>query len=346
MVFMLTPIGRASMIRSLASQRLYFTNNLIRSQRNILKSSFWSPNIVLRKHEITKSSIINQLLARRTFSTKATSFAKWNSNENTASRYLRLNRFQQFQHLQGNNNSLGKVTLTAVALMTGIFFLSPYIFEYVPPFTHFKKNPTHLIYTLLGINAVVFMMWQSPKSWRFLQRYMLLEKSNIYSKWSLIGSAFSHQEFWHLGMNMLALWSFGTSLATMLGVSNFFSLYMNSAIVGSLFSLWYPKIARIAMIGPSLGASGALFGVFGCFAYLFPKAKLLLFFFPIPGGAWVAFLGAVGWNLAGCVLRWGSFDYAAHLGGSAIGVFYGWYISKIARQQRDRRLHQQTGRWF
>lgn len=131
----------------------------------------------------------------------------------------------------------------------------------------------------------------------------------------------------------------------MLGASNFFSLYMNSAIAGSLFSLWYPKLARLAIVGPSLGASGALFGVLGCFSYLFPHAKILLFVFPVPGGAWVAFLASVAWNAAGCALRWGSFDYAAHLGGSMMGVLYGWYISKAVEKQRQRRL-QAAGRWF
>lgn len=164
------------------------------------------------------------------------------------------------------------------------------------------------------------------------------------SKWAIVGSAFSHQEFWHLGMNMLALWSFGTSLASILGTANFFSLYMNSAIAGSLFSLWYPRIAKLMMIGPSLGASGALFGVFGSFAYLFPQAKILLFVFPIPGGAWVAFLGSVAWNLAGCVLRWGSFDYAAHLGGSLMGIAYGWYISTLMKKRRERRI-KSVSKW-
>ena len=135
-------------------------------------------------------------------------------------------------------------------------------------------------------------------------------------------------------MNMLALWSFGTGLASMLGTANFFSLYMNSAIFGSLVSLWYPRIARM-MVGPSLGASGALFGVFGCFAYLVPNAKILFFVIPFPGGAWLAFLATMLWNGAGCALRWGSFDYAAHLGGSIIG-FYGWLIAKQIREKKEK----------
>lgn len=87
-------------------------------------------------------------------------------------------------------------------------------------------------------------------------------------------------------------------------------------------------MAKLFAIDPSLGTSSALFCVFGYFSYLIPDAKILLFIFPVPGGAWIAFLASVVWIAAGCVLRYGSFDYAAHLGGSAISVLYGWLIQK------------------
>lgn len=323
----------------------FFLSNSINLQSRPLVSSLMGPQVLLAG--VRRLAGASSNLGRTKFFSQTSTKLRWGKGlgGSAGERYASLNRFQVYQSGQRNNNTIGKMTIFGLSVMTGVFFLSPYLFQYVPPFTYFKQHPSHLVYGLLGANAVVFGLWQLPKYWKFLQRYMLLEKDHIYSKWSLIGSAFSHQEVWHLGMNMLALWSFGTSLASILGASNFFSLYMNSAIAGSLFSIWYPRIARLGMIGPSLGASGALFGVFGCFSYLFPSAQILLLVFPIPGGAWVAFLGACAWNAAGCVLRWGSFDYAAHLGGSLIGVLYGWYISEIAKKQREKRLQTLT-RWF
>lgn len=299
------------------------------------------------------SALLNYSI--RQFSISSVQRVNW--QDDLADRYTRLNRFQQYQQNDYNGynkprDSLGKLTAIGVSAMVGIFLTSHLLFEYIPPFTYFRNRPKELVYTILGINVAVFGLWQAPKLWPFLQKYMLLQKNQLSSKWSIIGSAFSHQEFWHLGMNMLALWSFGTSLASMLGTANFFSLYMNGAIAGSLFSMWYPVLAKMMTIGPSLGASSALFGVFGCFAYLIPNAKILLFVFPIPGGAWVAFLASVVWNAAGCALKWGSFDYAAHLGGSAIGVLYGWLIHKKVEQRRrriNRRLHSgssSSSRWF
>ena len=282
---------------------------------------------------------------KRTFFQGGIQKNRWSqgSGADWADRYMRLNRFQRYQGFNGGGkNDLRSLTLFGVSAMVVIFFGSKYLFEYVPGFTHFRNHPRDLIYALLGVNLGVFLLWQVPRFWPFLQKYMLLEKGTVASKWSLIGSTFSHQEFWHLGMNMLALWSFGTGLASMLGTANFFSLYMNSAIFGSLVSLWYPRIARM-MVGPSLGASGALFGVFGCFAYLVPNAKILFFVIPFPGGAWLAFLASMLWNGAGCALRWGSFDYAAHLGGSIIGVFYGWLITKQIERRKKRRMAIMSG---
>ena len=295
-------------------------------------------------------SLNANLALRRSFSSSKTVYPRWDSKvlyADGADRYTRLNRFQQYNNGNGSggDKSVRNATIIGLGAMVGFYFGSQFLFDYVPVFTHFKTHPRDFVYALLGVNLAVYGLWQLPRCWGFLQKYMLLQKSNIPSNWSIIGSAFSHQEFWHLGMNMLALWSFGTSIASMLGTANFFSLYMNSAIAGSLFSLWYPRIARMALMGPSLGASGALFGVLGCFSYLVPHAKILLFVFPIPGGAWVAFLASVAWNAAGCVMRWGSFDYAAHLGGSAIGVFYGWLIATQVERRREERFERET-RWL
>lgn len=324
----------------------FFLSNAVHAQSRPLVSSLFGPKMMLGQLNRLVGMTNRKPPSTRFFSNTGMLKSRWKNvlkGPDPTSRYDSLHRFQQYQNNSGN--TIGKLTIVGVSVMAGIFVLSPYLFQYCPPFTHFSRNPTHLVYAILGINTAVLCLWKVPRCWRYLQRYMLLEKDHIYSKWALIGSAFSHQELWHLGMNMLALWSFGTSLATLLGGANFFSLYMNSAIAGSLFSIWYPRIARIAMMSPSLGASGALFGVFGCFSYLFPHAKILLFVFPIPGGAWVAFLGAAAWNAAGCVFRWGSFDYAAHLGGSVMGILYGYLISEVAKKQREKSLQSLT-RWF
>lgn len=249
---------------------------------------------------------------------------------------LSFARVYNYNRNNRNLDTLKKALIFSGLFVVGTTLVTPYLFQYTP-LSYFNRNPRHLVYGIIGINAAVFGVWQVPKYWRLLSRYALLEKDSMYSKWSIIGSTFSHQEFWHLGVNMLGLYSFGSSLASIVGASTFTQLYLNAGVIASLVSIAYPIVFKIPAAAASLGASGALFGVFGAFAYLIPTAKIMLFVFPIPGGAWVAFLGACAWNAAGCVMRWGSFDYAAHLGGSMVGVMYGWWISKRMEQQRSRR---------
>lgn len=248
-------------------------------------------------------------------------------------------RSSHFSILEGNMLK----ALGFTAIFSGVcFFGMPYLFEYTP-MKYFKTHPQQLVYAIAAINAAVFLLWKSPKHLAFMDKYFVLKNpiSASFNYWQIIGSSFSHQEVWHLALNMLALLSFGTTLIQFLNPSNFLTLYMTSASISSLFSITLPYLFRhgLSYFG-SLGASGALFGVMGCFSWIFPKAGISLFFFPIPGGAWVAFLLSIGVNAAGVILRWGRFDYAGHLGGSVAGLLGGWYYMESYRKQREERLRR------
>ncbi|KAH3683964.1 hypothetical protein WICPIJ_005066 [Wickerhamomyces pijperi] len=253
---------------------------------------------------------------------------------NTTVSKFRISNYNYTNNQQFFN--LKKALLFSGVFISATTILTPYLYQ-IPPFNHFKKNPSHFVYGLIAINLAVFLAWRIPKFWRVLHRYALLQKDRQFNSLQIIGSAFSQQEVWHLAMNMLALYSFGVSLAQVVGIENFTILYLNGAVLSSLGSLVYPLLMRLPLVGASLGASGALFAVFGCFANLFPMAKIMILFFPIPGGAQVAFLGAMIWNIAGCVMRWGSFDYAAHFVGGCFGGLFGWYLKEKAERERERR---------
>ncbi|RLV90237.1 Rhomboid protein 1 mitochondrial [Spathaspora sp. JA1] len=177
---------------------------------------------------------------------------------------------------------------------------------------------------------------------RYTMQYGIMFKDNLQSVWTMLGSAFSHQSFYHLLFNMFALQSFGSTLCTVLGATNFTILYLNSAVISSFAALAIPTLMRSSLSFATLGASGAVFSVFAAFSYLIPKAPIAIFFFPIPGGAWMLFLGTLAWNAAGTVLKWGVYDYAGHIGGSLVGLAYAyWYTIKRKEQLRKRQL-----RWY
>jgi membrane associated rhomboid family serine protease len=76
--------------------------------------------------------------------------------------------------------------------------------------------------------------------------------------WQLLTSAFTHVEILHIGFNMLALWVLGPQLEQLLGRARFIALYLLSALAGS--ALVY---ASTPVYQPTLGASGAVFGLMG-----------------------------------------------------------------------------------
>lgn len=235
---------------------------------------------------------------------------------------------------------LRKPALFTLAFCAGTTVAVPYLFL-IPPFAFFRRNPNALVYTIIGANVLGFLAWKTPQGSRFMSRYGLLVKNNMRSAYSLVGSAFSHQEGTHLLFNMLMLYSFGSTLCAYVGAANFFAMYMNSAVVSSFASLALPVVMRSSLLIASLGASGAIFSVFGAFSYLFPRSAIAFFFIPIPGGAWFAFLGSVAFNVAGIAMKWGRYDYAAHLGGCLAGVSYGWWYD---RKRTEARLRRQV-RW-
>lgn len=222
----------------------------------------------------------------------------------------------------------------------------PYLFQ-IPGADILKRHPEYVVYGLLACNGAVFLAWKSPRGFgRQLYRYGLLHKDAQFNKWQMIGSAFSHQEFWHLAINMFVLYQFGGSLIRWVGAQNFLEMYLDSAAISSLGSIAFPvllnRFTSLVVLNnvPSLGASGAIFSLFGAFSYLAPYARLSLFFIPLPIGAWYVFLLTMGYNGLGMGFNWGRTDYAGHFAGCAAGILFGYIFAEKAKRAREQRRIQ------
>jgi membrane associated rhomboid family serine protease len=88
--------------------------------------------------------------------------------------------------------------------------------------------------------------------------------------WRLISSAFLHYTVLHIAFNMLALWWFGRALESALGPFRFGLLYLVSALAGSAGALIDQPLA------PTVGASGAIFGIFGA-AFVLERQRHYVF---------------------------------------------------------------------
>ncbi len=138
--------------------------------------------------------------------------------------------------------------------------------------------------------------------------------------WRLLTSVFIHFGVIHLGVNMWALWSVGRVLERLVGNVGYLIIYFASGIAGSLSSLWWNGDVV------SVGASGAIFGLFGAFAtFIWNRADS----FP------PATLSHLRGSLAKCIvinLLLGAgiqgIDQAAHVGGLLCGLICGLILSQ------------------
>jgi membrane associated rhomboid family serine protease len=140
--------------------------------------------------------------------------------------------------------------------------------------------------------------------------------------WQIITYSFLHAGLLHLGLNMYALWLFGTRLEYVWG-GRMFTVYYFSCVIGA--ALTQLTVSEIALLqgGPAypvLGASGGVFGLLVAFGLLFPETELILLLPPIPIKAkwFVIGYGAIE-LLAGVTGTMEGVAHFAHLGGMVTG---------------------------
>jgi len=140
--------------------------------------------------------------------------------------------------------------------------------------------------------------------------------------WQLITYAFLHGGLLHLGLNMYALWLFGSGLEDLWGGRKFAVFYFSCVIGAGLTQLVVSEIALLqgGDAYPVLGASGGVFGLLVAFGMLFPETRLILLFPPVPIKAkwFVIGYGAIE-LLAGVTGSMMGVAHFAHLGGMVTG---------------------------
>jgi membrane associated rhomboid family serine protease len=87
--------------------------------------------------------------------------------------------------------------------------------------------------------------------------------------WRLISAAFLHYGIFHLAINMYSLWYVGQALEHALGRGRFLLLYLVSGLAGSAGAL------LISPDRPTVGASGAIFGILGAALVLERRGHLI-----------------------------------------------------------------------
>lgn len=136
--------------------------------------------------------------------------------------------------------------------------------------------------------------------------------------WQMVTYLFLHGGFFHILLNMLALWMFGTELEWLWGTPRFVRFYFVTGIGAALCSTLVTPNSTI----PIIGASGAIYGLLAAYGLLFPERILLLYLvIPIKAKYFVLILGAITfWS--SLASSGDGVAHVAHLGGMLFGWLY------------------------
>ena len=169
-------------------------------------------------------------------------------------------------------------------------------------------DPRLVTKILIGVCAVVFLLQQSMGD-AFASRYELFGRAVVSGQWEgvaegqyyrLLTSMFLHGGVIHILFNMLSLWWIGGPLEAALGRARYLALFLVSGLAGSALTYLIAPPNT-----PSLGASGAIFGLFAATAVLMHRLNYdmrpviallvvnLVITFGVPHIAWQAHIGGL-----------------------------------------------------
>ena len=154
----------------------------------------------------------------------------------------------------------------------------------------------------------------------FFRLFALYPLGHGFLVWQVVTYLFLHGGFLHIFFNLLALWMFGVELENVWGTKRFLTYYFLCGIGAALSNLLITPLFTTP--APTIGASGAIYGVLLAFGMLFPDAPVFLYFlFPIKAKYFVAiFIGIELWY--GVTGTQDGIAHFAHLGGALVGFIY------------------------
>jgi membrane associated rhomboid family serine protease len=136
--------------------------------------------------------------------------------------------------------------------------------------------------------------------------------------WQPLTSMFAQVEVLHIGFNMLALWVLGPQLEMVLGRVRYLGLYLLAGLVGSAGVYLFTPVFT-----PSLGASGAIFGLMGALLVVALKARADVSQLMV----WIGINAALTFFASGI-------SWQAHVGGFVGGLVLAWILAYSPRQNR------------
>ncbi len=199
------------------------------------------------------------------------------------------------------------VSILAICIMIGALVIA-YVKKFMITFALIFAN-LFVFFISVFYPIVIYQLGFSP---------IYLQVTHLDKLYTLFTSMFIHADILHLGGNMLVFFFMGMAFEQRIGWKKFLVIYLLTGVCGtlthSLVNLWEPTIL--------IGASGAIFGILGAFAFSYPRDEVVM---PIPLGIIMVFrrikviYGALLFaGLETAIVLFGAQDntaHFAHLGG-------------------------------
>lgn len=170
---------------------------------------------------------------------------------------------------------------------------------------------------IIIVNVLIFLL-QGMIGDTLILSFALWPLGSYFSPWQIITYAFLHGSLMHLLFNMFGVYMFGADIERVLGPRRYLNFYLVSAVSAAIAQLLVTNMTGGDY--PTVGASGAVFGILLAFAMIFPHRTIMPLFPPIPMKApvFVALYGGLELFL-GVTGTQAGVAHFAHLGGMAGG---------------------------
>ena len=174
------------------------------------------------------------------------------------------------------------------------------------------RQATKLLITVISGFYLACSLVPGLEPYLYLNRYLVLDNGEY---WRLITVALTHGGLAHLFFNMYALLVLGNTLESAIGQNKFLAIFVISQIGASFASIYFGPSNII-----SVGASGAIFGLFGAMIVISKR-------FGLETKSTYVIVGinfAIGFIFPGI-------DWRAHLGGFVTGLLVASVLLSPAR---------------
>ena len=215
----------------------------------------------------------------------------------------------------------------------------------------FNRIPP-VVKNLIIINAIMFAAtYIIGSNYMYEKLALFFFESPLFKPYQLITHMFMHGDIWHILFNMYSLFIFGCVLEHVWGGKKFLLFYLVTGIGAALIHSGVMYLEAISLQNaleagniaanikltqlyatPTVGASGAIYGLLLAYGMLFPNNVMQLIFPPVALKAkyFVLIFGALE-LLLGITNSGGSIAHFAHLGGMIFGYFLIMYWKKQNR---------------